>query len=71
MLLFEGTLQRAAVPEQARKDASLEVEVTLRDRGAHNHLPETRNNITGPVETSLGEVPVPEVTPVEEALRRA
>ena len=71
MLLFEGTLQRAAVPEQARKDASLEVEVTLRDRGAHNHLPETRNNITGPVETALGEVPVPEVTPVEEALRRA
>ena len=71
MLLFEGTLQRAAVPEQAQKDASLEVELILRDRWAHDHLPETRNNITGPVETALREVPVPEVTPVEEALRRA
>ena len=71
MLLFEGTLQRAAVPEQARKDASLEVEMALRDQGAHDYLPESRNNTTSPVETALEEVPVPEVTPVEEALKRA
>ena len=44
----EGALRRAPVPERAPRDASLEVEVTPRERGPHDHLLEgSRRNITG------------------------
>ena len=47
------------------------MEANPRDRGLHDHLPENRDDINGPVERAPGEALKPEVTPVEEALRRA
>ena len=47
------------------------MEVNPRDRRPHDHLPESRDDITGPVERAPGVAPVPEVAPVEEALRKA
>ena len=45
------------------------MEVTLKERGPHDTLPESRD-ITSPVERAPGKAPVPEVPPVKEALKR-
>ena len=46
------------------------MEVIPRDRGQPTHLPERRDSIAGSVERALEGVPAPEVTPVQEALRK-
>ena len=59
------------VPEQAPRDASLGAEVTPSDRGPHDHIPESRDNIAGSAERAPRRPSAPKVTSVEEELRRA
>ena len=63
--------REAPVPDQAPRDASLDVEVNPRNRAPRNHLPENKDTIINLAKRAPGGASEPKVPPVEESLRRS